>query len=97
MSDVVASVKALSPPTGTAVAWVEQNYFQDLPGMLSQAQVKAGEVQRLLTAFINALPAGDTNLSALNALTVAFTTVGQLTFNTPAQSGHIATTSFNFA
>lgn len=46
----------------------EAGYGQDLLGMLSVAQVKAGELIYILNQIVNKLPGGDPNISTINTL-----------------------------
>lgn len=46
----------------------ESGYGRDLLGMLSVAQVKAGELIYILNQIVNKLPGGDPNISTINTL-----------------------------
>lgn len=45
-----------------------QIYGADLVGLLSAAQVKAGEMIQLLNAIVGRLPGGDPNITTINTL-----------------------------
>ncbi len=43
-------------------------YGEDMVGMLSVAQVKAGELIQVLNALVNRLPGGDPNITTINTV-----------------------------
>lgn len=46
----------------------EASYGEDVVGMLSVAQTKAGELIYTLNAIVNRLPGGDPNIATINTL-----------------------------
>ena len=98
MADVLTSIRALAP-NASAVSTVAAA-GGDISGMVTEAQVKAGELYLALNNIIAALPPGDVNIAALEAMSSTVFTfefwVGQLFFSVPAQSGHIASAALNW-